>query len=141
MMQRVADDIHVMGWLRSLGAATRRTPQSTHARLVEELEIELSLLREENMRLKMKHQRARDRPVHERVHELLPHRADGATDGEPWELLADCWLLRDDLTDACREIERSVRETRKRLESLALDGERGSAPTDQTTHDSLEHVA
>lgn len=139
-MERVADELRVVAWLRSLGAATRKTPQRAHARLVEELEVEVALLREENTRLKLKHQRARSRPVHERVHELLPHRADGATDGEPWELLADCWLLREDLTDACREIERSVRETRKRLESIALDGQRDAPSTDQG-HDSLEHVA
>jgi hypothetical protein len=137
-MHRGAEEIHVIGWLRSLGATGRRTPQSAQARVVEELEIELSLLREENTRLKLKHQRARDRPVHERVHELLPHRAEGAADGEPWELLADCWRLREDLTDACREIERSVRATRKRLESLERERE---ATADQTTRDSLEHVA
>jgi hypothetical protein len=161
-MQGVTDEIHLLavdeqrtpsdrtqrvtttGWLRSLRAAARRAPQSTHARLVEELEVELSLLREENARLKVKRQRARDRPVHERVRELMSNRAEAATDDESWELLADCKLLRADLTDACREIERSVRETRQRLESLALDGGRGrgdETAAGQTMHDNLEHVA
>jgi hypothetical protein len=109
-------------WRRD-GRTAKRTAQ---AQLVEELEVELALLREENARLKVTRQRARDRPVNERVRELLPLGGEGgAAEGEPWELLTNCLLLRDGLIDACREIELGIHETRQRLEVIAPGAERG----------------
>ncbi|MGB2711942.1 MAG: hypothetical protein WBC33_10530 [Conexibacter sp.] len=106
----------MMDWLRWLSAASRTTPRSTQTRIVEELEAELTLLREENARLKVKRQRVRDRPVGERVRELLPPQRQ---DEDALDLLARCLLLRDDLIDACREIEHGMRDTRIRLEAVS----------------------
>lgn len=108
-------------WLRRDGRGASRSPQ---AQQLEQLEVELALLREENARLKVARQRARDRPVNERVRELLPAQADEAAgDGDPWELLTDCLLLRDGLIAACREIQLTMHETRRRLEAHAVPGE------------------
>ena len=120
-------------WVRRIGTIGRTAPQTSRTQAADELEVELALLREENARLKVKRERKRDRPVNERVRELLPRQQE---DGDALELLADCWLLRDDLIDACREIERSMRDTRERLEAIDVatsDAERA--------RDELERVA
>jgi len=113
-------------WLRAGG----ETDRSGSGGLVEELERELALLREENARLKMAQARAGTRPVNERVRAALPdpRAAEPAEDAdEPWALLTECMLLRDGLTDACRELERGARELRERLESIP-PGAEGAAP-------------
>jgi len=112
-------------WLRTTGAGGHGAAPGA---LVEELERELALLREENARLRVARERASGRPVNERVRDMLPLlRSElGAPDGdEPWELLTECMLMRDSLADACLELERGARELRRRLESI-LPGSEGA---------------
>lgn len=115
----------IKGWLRARGETERSGPRD----LVDELERELALLREENARLKMARARAATRPVNERVRDALPGSPaeDPADADEPWELLTECMLLRDGLTDACRGFERGACELRERLESI-LPGAEGAVP-------------
>lgn len=113
-------------WLRAGGGAQGAAPTE----LVEQLEQEVALLREENARLRVARERMADRPVNERVRDMLPllrAKADGdAADGDqPWELLTECMLLRDSLADACWELERGARELRRRLETI-LPGSEGA---------------
>lgn len=127
-------------WLRTNGGAQGGAP----AELVEELEQEVALLREENARLRVARERAADRPVNERVRDTLPllrAEPDGAGDDgdEPWELLTECMLLRDSLADACWEIERGARELRRRLESI-LPGSEG-ARAEALVGDDLQDAA
>ena len=123
------------------GGSARSEP----ARLVEELESELALLREENARLKVARQRTGDRPLTERVRELLPvPSAEGGTGDEPWELLTECLMLRDGLLDACHEIERGMRETRRRLDEIFPPAEgavEADAVAEPLRRDDLESVA
>lgn len=111
-------------WLWASGGAQRAAPVD----LVEELEQEVALLREENARLRVARERTADRPVNERVREMLPllrANADAGTDDgdAPWELLTECMLMRDSLADACWEIERGARELRRRLEAILPESE------------------
>lgn len=113
-------------WLRASGGA----PGAAPTELVEQLEQEVALLREENARLRVARERMADRPVNERVRDMLPllrANADAGADvgGEPWELLTECMLLRDSLADACWELERGARELRRRLETI-LSGSEGA---------------
>lgn len=91
---------------------------------VDQLEREVTLLREENARLKVARERA-DPPVNERVRAMLAATpGEGGLDAdEPWEILTECMLLRDGLVDACRELERGARELRGRLETLLPNAE------------------
>jgi hypothetical protein len=124
-------------WLRVAG---RGADRSASAELMDELERELALLREENACLKVSRERAADRPLNERMrHALAPrHEPDPAGD-EPWQVLTECMLLRDGLLDACRELERGARELRERLEAIPPSGE--AASRDPRLSDDLEGVA
>lgn len=117
-------------WLRAAGGSAHG---AAPAQLVEELEREVALLREENARLRVARERTGDRPVNERVLGALrllrdddAEQPDDAGAGEEaWELLTECMLLRDGLVDACGELERGARELRRRLESI-LPGSEGA---------------
>lgn len=124
------------GWLHGAGAAEEPGPGEA----VDQLEREVTLLREENARLKVARERA-DPPVNERVRAMLSSpRGEGALDAdEPWEILTECMLLRDGLVDACRELERGARELRGRLETLLPNAE-GEGPAARSSDD-LEGVA
>lgn len=129
-------------WLRASGGAAGAAP----VELVEQLEQELALLREENARLRVARERTADRPVNERVRDTLlllrTEQAGAAPDDggdEPWELLTECMLLRDGLADACWEIERGARELRRRLESI-LPGSEG-ARAEVLVSDDLQDAA
>lgn len=128
-------------WLRANGSAQDGAPTE----LVEQLEQEVALLREENARLRVARERTADRPVNERVRDMLPllrAQGDGADDDdsdEPWELLTECMLMRDSLADACWEIERGARELRQRLESI-LPGSEG-ARAEALVSDDLKDAA
>jgi hypothetical protein len=113
-----------------------------HGERLEEIESELALLREENARLKVRQERRGGRSVHERVRELLPaaHGQEADAD-EPWELLAQCLMLRDGLLDACREIELGMRETRRRLDAILPEEERPAEAPTPLRSDELESVA
>jgi hypothetical protein len=125
---------------RSLRAAGAGAQHAAPVQLVEELEREVALLREETARLRVAGERAGERPVNERVRAALPSLApQDAPDGdEPWELLTECMLLRDGLVDACGELERGARELRRRLESI-LPGAEG-ARTEALVSDELEDL-
>jgi hypothetical protein len=112
------------GWLRASGG-------QRDSAAAEQL---VALLREENARLKMSREHARDRPVNERVRAAfptLPSEDDPA--GDPWEVLTECMLLRDGLVDACRELERGARELRVRLETLLPNAEGENGDVRQST--------
>lgn len=129
---RDADAAHeprLRRWLRAPAGAGQTTAP---AALVEELEREVALLREENARLRVARERMAARPVNERVRDTLPLlRAEASADDadEPWAVLTECMLLRDSLADACRELERGARELRRRLEAIlpAAEGARPEA--------------
>ncbi len=126
-------------WLRTAGTGAQG---SVPGALVEELERELALLREENARLRIARERASGRPVNERVRDMLPllrSQLGGADGDEPWELLTECMLMRDSLADACLELERGARELRQRLESI-LPGSEG-ARTEALVGDDLQDAA
>lgn len=97
------------------GAAGGRT-----AALLAEQEAELALLREENARLRTRLERGDARTWRERVHAALeggggaPTAADDAA-----ELLSECRLLHAALLDVCDDVERAMRDVRRRLEALA----------------------
>lgn len=124
------------GWLHGAGAAEDAAPGEA----VEQLEREVTLLREENARLKVARERA-DPPVNERVRAMLaaPRGEGGLDEDEPWEVLTECMLLRDGLVDACRELERGARELRMRLETLLPNAE-GEDPVARSSDD-FEGVA
>jgi hypothetical protein len=131
-------------WLRVAGGGVRTGP----TQLLDELERELALLREENARLKVARERSGEQPIDERVRGALASlERDPASDGdEPWELLTECMLMRDSLLDACRELERGARELRQRLESIVPDAEGSPASESRPhpaalAHDDLEGVA
>jgi hypothetical protein len=124
------------GWLHSAGAAEDGASGET----LEQLEREVTLLREENARLKVARERA-DPPVNERVRAMLssPGGEDSLDADEPWEILTECMLLRDGLVDACRELERGARELRGRLETL-LPNTEGEGRAERASDD-FEGVA
>lgn len=131
-------------WLRAAGGSAQ---SAAPVQLVEELEREVALLREENARLRVARERTSDRPVNERVLGALrllrdeepddPAEDDGGD--EAWELLTECMLLRDGLVDACSELERGARELRRRLETI-LPGAEG-AKAEALVGDDLEGSA
>jgi len=132
-------------WLRAAGGSAQG---AAPVQLVEELEREVALLREENARLRVARERTGDRPVNERVLGALrllrdddaadPADDDGGGD-EAWQLLTECMLLRDGLVDACGELERGARELRRRLETI-LPGAEG-AQAEALVGDELEGSA
>jgi hypothetical protein len=112
--------IRLRRWLRVAGGEGK---DATASEQLAELEREVTLLREENARLKVAREHAGDRPVNERVRAALPRREEDPDGDEPWEILTECMLLRDGLVDACRELERGARELRGRLETLLPNAE------------------
>lgn len=94
---------------------------------VEELEAEVALLREENARLRTRHEHGGGRPREKRTGELPPALADAddpvagsgqRRDDDASELLTECRVLRTTLLDACSDVERAMREIRGRLDQL-----------------------
>lgn len=100
------------GWLRGGGDGGDD--------LVEQLEAELALLREENARLAIRARRAADaQPWDERIRALVPGGEPSAPAEErSMELLTECQLLRGALVAACRDVETAMGEIRGRLEAL-----------------------
>jgi hypothetical protein len=107
------------GMARWLGGSGGRSDGRGDA-FVDELEAEVALLREENARLRMRDEHGGgDRSWQVRMGVLdaevtdAVSRADDAS-----ELLTECRILRAALLDACGDVERSMREVRRRLEEL-----------------------
>jgi hypothetical protein len=117
---RVARRSKAGKWLRGGGS-------DTHDGLVEELEAELALLREENARLKIRGARERARPWggEAKPRDSAQPPADEA--GDAWELITECELLRTALGDACRDLDAAMERTRGRLDAHAAA--RGRAAT------------
>jgi hypothetical protein len=89
---------------------------------LEELEMELALLREENARLKVERHRPPDAG---RVIERMRHLGGdgGGEGGQPAAASAieDCRAMRDGLLDACHEVQLAMQGIRGRLGELAVD--------------------
>lgn len=116
----------VAGWLRGSGADGR-----DGGMVVEQLEAELALLREENARLNIRRARAGaplfDEHERERARESEARTAEsrGSADGageDAWELMTECHLLRTTLLEACHDAERALQRIRQRLDALAPPG-------------------
>jgi hypothetical protein len=119
-----------------LGISERAGSQSADTALVGELEVELSLLREENARLKVERHRLPDAGrVVERMRELScrASSADGQVDQETWQALAECLTMRDGLLAASQDIQQAMMGMRQRLTALAAEsvhtGAGGAAAT------------
>src|SRR5690348_10364763 len=75
-------------WMHGAGA----TDDVASDEAVDQLEREVTLLREENARLKVARERD-DPPVNERVRTMLSSPGEGSLDAdEPWEVLTECML-------------------------------------------------
>jgi hypothetical protein len=104
---------------------------SAQAIFVEELEMELELLREENARLKIERHRSPDAgAVIERVRRLSSEPGDGTPlAAGSFEVMTECLLMREGLLDACREIGRAMEEMQHRLSNLSVGSRAGSVET------------
>ena len=110
---------------RVSGEAAHRSAQAI---FVEELEMELELLREENARLKIERHRSPDAgAVIERVRGLSSEPGDGTPlAAGSFGVRVECLLMREGLLDACREIGRAMEEMQYRLSLLSLGSDAGS---------------
>ncbi len=93
-----------------------------------ELEMELSLLREENARLKIEHHRAPDTGrVIERMRQLGEEREDEIASedqspaSETAQAIVECLAIRDALLEACSDIQQAMQGIRGRLGALSSD--------------------
>lgn len=110
------------GWLRGGGG------DQDSGRLVEQLEAEVALLREENARLKIRDARGGERPWDARMRDLVPGEQPPDLRGDDaWALLTECQVLRTTLVDACRDVEAAMAQIRGRLEALPDPGRGGKA--------------
>lgn len=106
------------GVTRWLGGSGGRSDGRGDA-FVEELEAEVALLREENARLRTRDEHRDDRSWRLRMGVLDAELADaGGRADDASELLTECRILRATLLDACGDVERAMREIRRRLEQL-----------------------
>jgi hypothetical protein len=111
-----------MGQMWPFRISGERAHRSAQAVFVEELEMELELLREENARLKLERHRSPDAgAVIERVRDLSSDTGDEENVADSaLEVTAESLLLREGLLDACREIARAMEEMQQRLRALSL---------------------
>lgn len=127
---RVARRARAAAWLRGAGAGAG---EGTARSLVEELEAEVALLREENARLKIRTARdgARrwDLPGPEAAGSAAPVTA---REDAVWELMTECRVLRTALVDACRDVDAAMRQLRERLDALPPPDAGTSAETDES---------
>jgi hypothetical protein len=115
-----------VGRLLRLGVSDGATSSSTDAAAVEELEMELALLREENARLKVeRHRRPDSGWIIERMRDLGKTSADARPDEDVSQTLdaaqaiVECLAIRDGLAQACQEIQQAVQGMQSRLVVLA----------------------
>ena len=85
-----------------------------------DLRLELMLLREENVRLKM----AQHRPPElgatiDHLRLLAAGQGEAEVDDELWAVLTDMLVIRESLEQACLEIEAAVAAVRRRLQRLS----------------------
>jgi hypothetical protein len=109
-------------WLRGGSAAAQ-----AGAALVEELEAELALLREENARLKIRGARDGSIPWDSDAEDAAPDQAlAGDARDDLWELITECQVLRNALSDACRDLDVAMQRVRGRLDAHGSSGEKAA---------------
>jgi uncharacterized small protein (DUF1192 family) len=114
----------VVGRLLRMGVSDNARSPSGEALAVDELEAEITLLREENARLKIERHRPTDAGhVIERMRSIRQEtpaaaRQEGAP---PAQVIAECLAVRDGLMEACQEVQRAMQGIRGRLGALAGD--------------------
>ncbi|HEY3959161.1 MAG TPA: hypothetical protein VGL68_01485 [Solirubrobacteraceae bacterium] len=116
----------VVGRLLRMGVSDSARSPSGETLAVDELEAEVTLLREENARLKIERHRPTDAGhVIERMRSIRPEVATARRDGEaaapPAQVIAECLAVRDGLMEACQEVQRAMQGIRGRLGALAGD--------------------
>jgi hypothetical protein len=115
----------VVGRLLRMGVSDSTRSPSGETLAMDELEAEVTLLREENARLKIERHRPTDAGhVIERMRSIRPEVATARRDGEaapPAQVIAECLAVRDGLMEACQEVQRAMQGIRGRLGALAGD--------------------
>ncbi len=117
----------VVGRLLRMGVSDSSRSPSGETLALGELEAEITLLREENARLKVERHRPADAGhVIERMRSIRPEFATARPDGEtasppPAQVIAECLAVRNGLLEACQEVQRAMQGIRGRLGALAGD--------------------
>jgi hypothetical protein len=101
-----------------LGVSGGARSSSDDQTVVEALETELALLREENATLKVDGHRPAD------TGRIIDGMRELRESAQNTEVLVEA-ATRDGLLDACREIQQAMQGMRRRLNELPLDGDRG----------------
>jgi len=117
-----------VGQLWPFGLSGQARRRSAEAAFIEELEMQVGLLREENAGLRDGRRHLDVGQVIERGREPFPPSGEGNHwPDELFELMTECLLMREGLLEACREIGRAVREMQHRLDALSsgTDPQRG----------------
>jgi hypothetical protein len=117
---------------RLRGIAKR--PEGRSGALIDALEADALLLREENARLRVKLESSPDvGHVIERLRALTTPRSSDAEHGdEAWRLFTEAIVLRNALIEVCKEIGEAMASLEARLESL-------TAPSELSENGSLEN--
>jgi hypothetical protein len=127
----------VVGRLLRMGVSDGARSPSGETLAMGELEAEITLLREENARLKIERHRPTDAGhVIERMRSIRPASPVARQEGEgalPAQVIAECLAVRDGLMEACQEVQRAMQGIRGRLGALAGDiqgrsGDRALSP-------------
>ncbi|ADB50950.1 hypothetical protein [Conexibacter woesei] len=112
---RVARRARAAAWLRGAGAGAGEGEATS---LVEELEAEVALLREENARLKIRRARDGARRWDQQGQDGTEGPVATVREDAVWELMTECRVLRTALVDACRDVDAAMQQIRSRLDSL-----------------------
>jgi hypothetical protein len=95
-----------------------------------EVRLELTLLREENARLKASRQRPSDvGTLIEQLRLVAGHGGEAEALDEVWSLLTECLVIREGLERACSEIQTAIGSVQQRLRTLSVDVEEVSPGT------------
>jgi hypothetical protein len=95
-----------------------------------ELRLELTLLREENARLKASHHRPSDvGTLIEQLRLVAGNGGEAEALDEAWSLLTECLVIREGLERACTEIQAAIGSVQQRLRTLSVDVGEVSAGT------------
>ena len=88
----------------------------------EELRLELTLLREENARLKASRHRPSDvGMLIEQLRLVAGNGGEAEALDEAWSLLTECLVIREGLERACTEIQAAIGSVQQRLRTLSVD--------------------
>jgi hypothetical protein len=98
-----------------------RLRREREAGRMEDLELELTLLREENARLRMaKVSRAEIGVAIDELRRLSPQRREDDLGDETWSAIAELLVMREGLDQACSQLEAALASVRERLARLAV---------------------